>query len=154
MHRCVEYTISTGQTDMQLQNADRITCNINNSAVSSFASFLRSQTIPHFIVSLSTLHNFLSVVLEATSFIGLSSASQPLFVETLQPPTMASRSPTDDQRLLDFRNATNFRSVKRADPSIIAILETSVYSVIYHYDERSGRWEKQKQEGPLFVVKR
>ncbi|OXG13751.1 hypothetical protein C361_05893 [Cryptococcus neoformans Tu259-1] len=67
---------------------------------------------------------------------------------------MASRSPTDDQRLLDFRNATNFRSVKRADPSIIAILETSVYSVIYHYDERSGRWEKQKQEGPLFVVKR
>ncbi|XAO21409.1 hypothetical protein I312_100158 [Cryptococcus bacillisporus CA1280] len=67
---------------------------------------------------------------------------------------MASRSPTDDQRLLDFRNATNFRSVKRADPSIIAILETSVYSVIYHYDERSDRWEKQKQEGPLFVVKR
>lgn len=85
MHRCVEYTISTGQTDMQLQNADRITCNINNSAVSSFASFLRSQTIPHFIVSLSTLHNFLSVVLEATSFIGLSSASQPLFVETFNP---------------------------------------------------------------------
>lgn len=29
-----------------------------------------------------------------------------------------------------------------------------MYSVIYHYDERSDKWEKQKQEGPLFVVKR
>ncbi|WVQ75930.1 hypothetical protein IAR50_005565 [Cryptococcus sp. DSM 104548] len=61
---------------------------------------------------------------------------------------------TDDERLIEFRNATNFRSVKRADPSISEILETSVYSVIYHYDERSERWEKQKMEGPLFVVRR
>ncbi|ODO07908.1 hypothetical protein I350_03489 [Cryptococcus amylolentus CBS 6273] len=61
---------------------------------------------------------------------------------------------TDEERLIEFRNATNFRSVKRADPSISAILETSVYSVVYHYDERSERWEKQKMEGPLFVVRR
>ncbi|WVR04683.1 hypothetical protein IAU60_001694 [Kwoniella sp. DSM 27419] len=50
--------------------------------------------------------------------------------------------------------ATNFRSVRRSDPAVKAILETSVYSVLYHYDESSGKWEKQKQEGPLFVVQR
>ncbi|WRT64713.1 uncharacterized protein IL334_001647 [Kwoniella shivajii] len=60
----------------------------------------------------------------------------------------------EEQKLLDYRNATNFRSVKRADPSVAQILDTSVYSVIYNYDEGSGKWEKQKQEGPLFVVNR
>lgn len=60
----------------------------------------------------------------------------------------------EEQRLLDFRNATNLRSVRRADPSVSAILETSVYSTVYYYDEAGGKWEKQKQEGPLFVVQR
>jgi len=60
----------------------------------------------------------------------------------------------EDQRLLDFRNTANFRSVTRNDPSIIEIIDTSVYSVVYHYDEAAGAWEKQKQEGPLFVVRR
>ena len=63
-------------------------------------------------------------------------------------------SPQEDQRVLEFRNATNFRSVTRNDPNVVEILETSVYSVIYQYDEEAGEWEKQKQEGPLFVVKR
>lgn len=61
---------------------------------------------------------------------------------------------SEDQRVLDYRNATNFRSVTRNDPSIAEIIETSVYSVIYHYDEAAGAWEKQKQEGPMFVVRR
>ncbi|OCF45827.1 hypothetical protein I317_00315 [Kwoniella heveanensis CBS 569] len=56
-----------------------------------------------------------------------------------------------DQQLID---ATNLRSVRRADPNVKSILQTSVYSVVYHYDEVSGKWEKQKQEGPLFVVQR
>ncbi|WVF69741.1 hypothetical protein IAT40_004520 [Kwoniella sp. CBS 6097] len=56
-----------------------------------------------------------------------------------------------DQHLID---ATNLRSVRRADPNVKSILQTSVYSVVYHYDEPSGKWEKQKQEGPLFVVQR
>jgi len=70
---------------------------------------------------------------------------------SMTPPS--SLSP-EDQRLLDFRNTTNFRSVTRNDPSIIEIIETSVYSVIYHYDETAGAWEKQKQEGPMFIVGR
>ena len=62
--------------------------------------------------------------------------------------------PGEEQRLLDFRNATNFRSMTRNDPFIIKLIETSVYSVIYHYDESAGSWAKQKQEGPLFIVQR
>ncbi|WWD21550.1 hypothetical protein CI109_106036 [Kwoniella shandongensis] len=68
--------------------------------------------------------------------------------------TSAATPDEEEQRLIDFRNATNFRSVKRADPHVSSILETSVYSVVYYYDETSGKWEKQKQEGPLFVVRR
>ena len=69
------------------------------------------------------------------------------------PPPGPSTS-NEDQRLLDFRTATNFRSVTRNDPNVLEILDTSVYSVVYQYDEEAGEWEKQKQEGPLFVVKR
>jgi hypothetical protein len=60
----------------------------------------------------------------------------------------------DEQRKADIIQQTNFRSVTRNDPSVREILATSVYSVIYLYDEAAGAWEKQKQEGPLFVVKR
>ncbi|WVQ83297.1 hypothetical protein IAT38_005436 [Cryptococcus sp. DSM 104549] len=67
---------------------------------------------------------------------------------------MPGTSPPDDQALLDFRNATNFRTVKRSDPHVAEILETSVYSVIYQWDEGSDKWEKKNQEGPLFVVRR
>ncbi|ORX33937.1 hypothetical protein BD324DRAFT_637747 [Kockovaella imperatae] len=71
-----------------------------------------------------------------------------------QAASSSSSTPQEDQRVIDFRNATNFRSVTRNDPTVEEILETSVYSVIYQYDEVAGEWEKQKQEGPLFVVKR
>ncbi|OCF77003.1 hypothetical protein I204_02712 [Kwoniella mangroviensis CBS 8886] len=67
---------------------------------------------------------------------------------------MSSSLTEEEQQLIDYRNATNLRSVKRADPSVAQILETSVYSVIYHYDDQGGKWEKQKSEGPLFVVQR
>lgn len=60
----------------------------------------------------------------------------------------------DEQHLADVRQATNFRSVTRNDPSVQEIMDTSVYSVIYHYEAAAGEWVKQKQEGPLFVVRR
>ena len=60
----------------------------------------------------------------------------------------------DAQRKAEIIQQTNFRSVTRNDPSVQEILGTSVYSVIYLYDEAAGAWEKQKQEGPLFVVRR
>jgi len=78
------------------------------------------------------------------------------------PPPPSSSSPfhglletnQDEQRKADIIQQTNFRSVTRNDPSVQEILGTSVYSVIYLYDEAAGAWEKQKQEGPLFVVRR
>ncbi|WWC86832.1 uncharacterized protein L201_001711 [Kwoniella dendrophila CBS 6074] len=70
--------------------------------------------------------------------------------------SLSITSPMSDEerKLIEYRNSTNFKSVKRADSSVSQILDTSVYSVIYNYDEKSGKWEKQKQEGPLFVVQR
>jgi len=53
-----------------------------------------------------------------------------------------------------LRNATNLRTVSRNDPAVKEILDTSTYSVIYHYDADAGKWQKQKQEGSLFVVHR
>jgi hypothetical protein len=52
------------------------------------------------------------------------------------------------------RNATNLRTVSRNDPAVTEILDTSTYSVIYHYDADAAKWQKQKQEGSLFVVRR
>lgn len=73
---------SVEDTDMQLQNA----VNLRHQFYHLFSSFLRFLAlIPRSLVSLSILHIFLSVVLEATSYIGLPSASPPLFVETLNP---------------------------------------------------------------------
>ena len=63
-------------------------------------------------------------------------------------------SATDAEKLAELRYNTNFRSVTRNDPAVQALLDTSVYSVIYQYDEQTEAWEKQKQEGPMFVVKR
>lgn len=62
--------------------------------------------------------------------------------------------PADDPSLAEFRHSTNLRSVTRVDPLILEIIDTSVYSVIYQYDEGAASWEKQKQEGPMFVVRR
>lgn len=53
-----------------------------------------------------------------------------------------------------LRSATNLRTVSRNDPAVSEILDTSTYSVIYHYDADAGKWQKQKQEGSLFVVRR
>lgn len=69
--------------NMQLQNAGN---NLRHQFCHLCSSFVLSPSDPHIIprslAFFSALHNFISVVLEATSFIGLSSASQPLFVET------------------------------------------------------------------------
>ncbi|KAK4687779.1 hypothetical protein P7C73_g2331, partial [Tremellales sp. Uapishka_1] len=63
-------------------------------------------------------------------------------------------SPADDERLRSLRRETNLRSVSRNDPSVKDIIETSVYSTIYHYEEASNKWVKQKMEGSLFIVRR
>ncbi|ORY30371.1 hypothetical protein BCR39DRAFT_466673, partial [Naematelia encephala] len=70
--------------------------------------------------------------------------------------TMASTSTqsAQDPQLADYRTKLNLKSLTRSDPHITAILETSVYSVIYEYDDAAESWEKQKQEGPLFIVRR
>lgn len=56
------------------------------------------------------------------------------------------------------RNQANLRSIIRSDPAVVDILETSVYSTIYHYvtPEVGGEaeWVKQKAEGPMFIVRR
>lgn len=70
-------------------------------------------------------------------------------------PAHASAGPGPAQQdITQLRNATNFRTVQRNDPALLEILDTSTYSVIYHYDAAGEKWEKQKQEGPLFVVRR
>lgn len=66
---------------------------------------------------------------------------------------MAGNPSDQDAALLSFRQAANFRSVTRNDPSVTEIIETSVYSTIYHYDDQ-GNWEKQKMEGSTFIVHR
>lgn len=81
------------------------------------------------------------------------SSGQESFSASLMTPIKA-RPSVDEQRIIDFRNVTNFRSVTRNDPFILEIIETSVYSVVYHYDESAGAWEKQKLEGSMFVVRR
>jgi hypothetical protein len=78
----------------------------------------------------------------------------PFPTSSTSPNSLPQPHPADDPALLAFRNSTNLRSVTRNDPSILEIIDTSVYSVIYHYDEGAGSWDKQKQEGPMFVVKR
>jgi hypothetical protein len=73
-------------------------------------------------------------------------------------PSVSSQTPqlVDEEtaRLLAHRNTTNLRTISRNDPAVVQILETSVYSVLYQYDEDEGIWIKQKQEGPLFVIRR
>lgn len=75
-------------------------------------------------------------------------------------PAQGSASPSQEASgpagsdIASVRNATNWRTVQRLVPDLTEILDTSTYSVIYHYDEAGGKWEKQKQEGPLFVVRR
>jgi hypothetical protein len=68
-----------------------------------------------------------------------------------QPRAGGSPSPAE---ISNLRNATNLRTVSRNDPGVAEILDTSTYSVIYHYDEVAGKWAKQKQEGSIFVVRR
>lgn len=58
----------------------------------------------------------------------------------------------DKEELASVRSAANFRTVQRNEPSLSEIIDTAAYAVIYHWGD--GKWEKQKQEGSLFVIKR
>ena len=66
---------------------------------------------------------------------------------------MTTPQPSEED-FLDYRQAVNLKSIRRADSSVTDILVTSSYAVIYHYEPEKDSWEKVKQEGPLFVVRR
>lgn len=58
-----------------------------------------------------------------------------------------------------YRLQANLKSIHRSDTAVQAILSSSNYATIYHYEQEAGptgegEWVKQKAEGPLFVVKR
>lgn len=56
--------------------------------------------------------------------------------------------------LLAYRDSVNWRSVTRADPSVQQIINTCTFSTVYIFDTGRDEWVKQKQEGPLFLVRR
>ncbi|EIW71233.1 hypothetical protein TREMEDRAFT_56356, partial [Tremella mesenterica DSM 1558] len=64
-----------------------------------------------------------------------------------------SNTPLSEQRMA-ARSAANLRTVARNDTAVVEILETSTYCVIYHWDEGTEKWDKQKMEGPMFIVRR
>lgn len=69
-------------------------------------------------------------------------------------PRHASQSDTKTkEELAAVRNQANLKTVQRNDPALAEILDTTAYAVIYHWGD-SGKWEKQKQEGSLFVIRR
>lgn len=58
-----------------------------------------------------------------------------------------------------YRLQANLKSIHRSDTAVQAILSSSNYATIYHYEQEAGptgegEWVKQKAEGPLFVVQR
>lgn len=54
-----------------------------------------------------------------------------------------------------IRLQANLRTLQRSDPTITEILDLSTYAVCYQWDDEGDEgWEKQKVEGPLFVVQR
>lgn len=64
----------------------------------------------------------------------------------------ASEPTKGKEELANVRSAANFKIVQRNDPALAEILDTTAYAVIYHWGD--GKWEKQKQEGSLFVIRR
>jgi hypothetical protein len=107
----------------------------------------------------SPFSSFLLLVLTATSHCRTCPGARDLRATHRGHPTTHVNRRLDhprlaqDAALLSFRQAANFRSVTRNDPSVTDIIETSVYSTIYHYDDQ-GDWEKQKMEGSTFIVHR
>lgn len=77
-----------------------------------------------------------------------SALPQPIPVSTFD------TTDTDTDAIAAFRAQANLKSIVRSDPSVQTIVETSVYSTIYHFDTEANEWVKQKAEGPLFVVRR
>lgn len=59
-----------------------------------------------------------------------------------------------DQAQIAYRDSVNWRSVTRADPSVQQILNTCTFCSVFIFDVSKDEWVKQKQEGPLFLVRR
>ena len=66
---------------------------------------------------------------------------------------MSNISP-EERELLAYRDSVNWRSVTRADPAVVQIINTCTFATVYIFDTGRDEWVKQKQEGPLFLVKR
>jgi hypothetical protein len=60
----------------------------------------------------------------------------------------------DEQAQLAYRDEVNRRSVARADPAVQEIIRTCTFCSVFIFDKVKDEWVKQKQEGPLFLVKR
>lgn len=72
---------------------------------------------------------------------------------TSPPPSRLMFAP-EQTDLLAYRDSVNWRSVTRADPSVQQIINTCTFSTVYIFDTGRDEWVKQKQEGPLFLVRR
>lgn len=53
---------------------------------------------------------------------------------------------------LSARTSLNLKVLRRHDPSIVTILETASFVVLYNYND--GEWTKTGVEGPLFLFRR
>lgn len=60
----------------------------------------------------------------------------------------------EEQAQIAYRDQVNWRSVTRADPSVQQILNTCTFCSVFIFDKVADEWVKQKQEGPLFLVRR
>ncbi|SPO23771.1 related to decapping enzyme [Ustilago trichophora] len=52
----------------------------------------------------------------------------------------------------EARTAFNLKVLRRHDPSIVSIVETASFVVLYNYN--GGEWTKTGVEGPLFLFQR
>ncbi|KAL7415125.1 hypothetical protein BDY24DRAFT_283837 [Mrakia frigida] len=51
-------------------------------------------------------------------------------------------------------HAMNLKVLQRHDPSILSIVDSATYVVLYHYDEKEGGWKKEGIEGSMFIFRR
>lgn len=54
---------------------------------------------------------------------------------------------------LSSKTSKNISILKRFDPDISEILETSTHVAIYNFEAREGKWNRKGVEGAAFVVR-
>lgn len=66
---------------------------------------------------------------------------------------MSDRRP-DETLYAAERARANLASLRRNDPSIQSITESTTHCTLHQWNEQTERWDKLKQEGAVFVVRR